>query len=142
MLCITVNFIDINAKAQYRRQQMTCEPIPAGAINMKSRFVIFLGCLLALSITACSRADTPVEQPARAVTCMACHGGNGMQTAPNIPSLDGQSSVYLAKQLRDFQSGRRSDPVMSPLAKALSDEEVDQLAAYFASLDSCTPAGD
>jgi len=108
---------------------------------MKPRLLIISGYLLTLSITACSRAEAPV-QPPRAVTCMACHGGNGMQTAPNIPSLDGQSSIYLAKQLRDFKSGRRSDPVMSPLAQSLNDEEVDQLAVYFASLDACPPAGD
>jgi cytochrome c553 len=84
----------------------------------------------------CARQDIPAGQ-ARAVTCMACHGGNGMATAPSMPHLTGQSRLYLGKQMRDFRDGRRSDPVMSPLATALTDEQIDNLAIYFESLGPC-----
>lgn len=87
-------------------------------------------------ITACSPAATG-EIPPKAVTCAACHGGNGMQTAPAIPKLAGQSAVYLSKQLRAYQSGERKDPVMSALAEALSDEEIESISAWYESLDPC-----
>ncbi len=92
--------------------------------------------LLGLLTTGCSKGDTAGAQ-ARVVTCQACHGGNGMPTAPNAPRLAGQSQLYLAKQLRDFRDGRRSDLVMEPLAAALNDKQINELAAYFESLDTC-----
>jgi cytochrome c553 len=74
----------------------------------------------------------------RAVTCHACHGGNGMQTTPRTPELAGQNRLYIAKQLRDFRDGRRNDPVMEPLAKSLTNSQIEDIAAYFESLDSCS----
>jgi cytochrome c553 len=102
----------------------------------------FTVCILLLSAVvtaACSRAET-VEIPARAVTCSACHGGNGMQTAPAVPRLAGQNAIYLSRQLRAYRDGERKDPVMSSLAQALSDEEIDSLSAWYESLDPCLAA--
>ena len=50
------------------------------------------------------------------------------------PNLAGQKEAYIAKQLKDFKSGNRKDPVMAPMAMALSDEDVANIAAYYASL--------
>jgi len=91
---------------------------------------------IALATVGCSSGDAESGQ-ARAVTCHACHGGNGMQTAPKTPGLAGQSRLYIAKQLRDFRDGRRTDPVMEPLAKSLTNNQIDDIAAFFESLDSC-----
>ena len=97
-------------------------------------------CLLAgLAGTGCSSGDAASGQ-ARAVTCHTCHGGNGMQTTPNTPRLAGQSRYYIAKQLRAFRDGGRSDPVMGPLASPLTDDQIEDIAAYFASLDACEDA--
>jgi len=52
----------------------------------------------------------------------------------NVPYLAGQKEAYLAKQLKDFKSGARKDPVMAPMAMALNDEDVANVAAYYASL--------
>lgn len=92
--------------------------------------------LVALITAGCSNGDASIGQ-ARAVTCHGCHGGNGMQTAAITPELAGQSRLYIAKQLRDFRDGRRNDLVMEPLAKSLTDSEIDAIAAYFESLDKC-----
>ena len=94
-----------------------------------------LSLILSLSV-GCTGGDA-VKGEARAVTCMPCHGGNGMATAPANPSLVGQNGTYLAKQMRAFRDGERFDPVMSPLAKSLTDEEILDIAAHFASLGRC-----
>ena len=69
--------------------------------------------------------------PAKAGTCEACHGANVVQQ-PLYPILAGQTSRYLYLQLRDFQAGRRSDPLMSPLAADLTREEMRELADFYA----------
>jgi cytochrome c553 len=71
---------------------------------------------------------------AKAIMCAACHGATGISAVPMYPNLAGQKEMYLAKQLRDFKSGARKDPIMAPMAMALSDEDVANVAAYFASL--------
>lgn len=68
---------------------------------------------------------------ARNITaCVSCHGAAGNATITANPRLAGQHPAYLVKQLIAFRSSVRNNPIMSPLAKALSDEEVNNLAAY------------
>lgn len=99
---------------------------------------VTLCCALALAAigTGCSRGDAAMGE-ARAVTCLGCHGSPVRATAPNIPRIAGQSPVYLAKQLRDYRDGRRSDPAMTPMAASLDNQQIDDLAAYFSSLEAC-----
>lgn len=69
----------------------------------------------------------------KAVVCSACHGMDGNSTNPMWPKLAGQHEAYLIKSLKDFQSGARTDPVMSPMATPLSEMDIENLAAYFSS---------
>ena len=71
---------------------------------------------------------------ARAEPCQACHGAQGISASPLIPSLAGQQERYLQWQLVFFRTGRRANPIMGPLASGLSDDDVRNLSAYFASL--------
>ncbi len=71
---------------------------------------------------------------AKSATCAACHGATGVSAVPMYPNLAGQKEVYLTKQLKDFKSGARKDPVMGAMAMPLSDEDIANLAAYFSSL--------
>lgn len=71
---------------------------------------------------------------AKAAMCSACHGAEGISAVPMYPNLAGQKEMYLAKQLKDFKSGARKDPIMAPMAMALSDADVANISAYFASL--------
>ena len=66
--------------------------------------------------------------------CAACHGAAGISAVPMYPNLAGQKEAYIAKQLKDFKSGKRKDPVMAPMAMGLSDEDIVNVAAYYASL--------
>ena len=70
---------------------------------------------------------------AKAVTCAACHGRDGNSVNPLWPNLAGQHAPYLVKQLKDFRAGNRSDPSMSAFARPLSDQDIEDLAAYFSS---------
>ena len=70
---------------------------------------------------------------AKAQMCVACHGQNGVPTDPKtIPIIAGQQQSYLVKQLHDYRSGDRDNPVMSPIAKGLAQEDLRKIAAYFA----------
>jgi cytochrome c553 len=75
----------------------------------------------------------PNSAPPPAMTCAACHSARAGETNPLWPSLAGQNQRYLAKQLRDFRDGRRTDPAMTPMAIALSDQDIEALAAFYAS---------
>ncbi|CAM3675099.1 Thiosulfate dehydrogenase electron acceptor [Pseudomonas reidholzensis] len=81
------------------------------------------------------------QNPA-AMACLACHGADGKGlAAAGFPRLAGLSAGYLNKQLNDFRSGSRKQPVMEPLAKALTPEEAEAVSAYLAELPS-DPAPD
>jgi cytochrome c553 len=74
---------------------------------------------------------------AGAPPCAQCHAFNGVSDASGaFPRLAGQSAYYLATQLRDFASGVRASAIMSPIAKALSPDDVADVAAYFASVNA------
>ncbi|REG50696.1 cbb3-type cytochrome c oxidase subunit III [Paraburkholderia sp. BL6669N2] len=68
-----------------------------------------------------------------ALRCTMCHGERGMSGA-NSPNLAGQYAIAIYKQLQDFQSGARTNAVMSPMAANLSDPDMRDLAAYYGSL--------
>jgi cytochrome c553 len=70
---------------------------------------------------------------AKAQICAVCHGQNGISIEPKtIPIIWGQQQSYLMKQLHDYRSGDRDNPIMTPIAKGLAQEDLRKLAAYFA----------
>jgi cytochrome c553 len=74
-------------------------------------------------------------------TCTACHGEDGRGIAPIYPVLAGQHADYLALALKQYRSGERSNAIMAPMAGPLSDDDIADLAAFYASLDGLnTPA--
>ncbi|MEZ5564197.1 MAG: c-type cytochrome [Gammaproteobacteria bacterium] len=82
---------------------------------------------------AVKKIDKPVGQaPAKAATCVACHGEAGVSVTPNWPILAGQHEDYLVHALHEYKDGKRKDPVMGSQAISLTSEEIQELAAYFA----------
>lgn len=67
-------------------------------------------------------------------TCRVCHGLDGVGTNPIIPNIGGQSPEYLSKALQDYRAGRREDPQMSIIASDLSDDDIRDLVAWYASI--------
>jgi cytochrome c553 len=86
-------------------------------------------------------AGTAEAGQAKSATCMACHGMDGNSANPEWPSLAGQHSSYIVKQLKHFKAGERQNTLMSPMAMILSDQDVEDLAAYFAS-QTLRPTGE
>ncbi len=70
---------------------------------------------------------------ALAATCTACHGADGNSPSPMFPKIAGLGENYLYKQLQDIQSGERSVPEMANILDSSSDQDLQDLAAYFAS---------
>ena len=81
-----------------------------------------------------SFAGDPMEGKKLSVSCTACHGPAGISIVPLWPNLAGQKEEYLIKQLKAFRSGERKNPPMLPFVAPLSDEDMEDLAAYYSSL--------
>jgi len=95
-------------------------------------FSTIVGAGIGFTITALS-AYAADDIEAKAQMCDACHGQNGVPADPKtIPIIWGQQQSYLVKQLRDYRNGERDNPIMSPIAKALAQEDLRKIAAYFA----------
>jgi cytochrome c553 len=97
--------------------------------------ILTLVALVALSINIqTAMAGDAAAGKARAAACAACHGAAGISANGMWPNLAGQKETYLAKQMKAFRDGDRKDPMMAPMAAALSDDDIANLAAYYASL--------
>ena len=88
--------------------------------------------LAGISMAASAPADGAADGATKAAVCSACHGPNGNSTTPDWPNLAGQSERYVSQQLKFFKEGKRTNPVMAPMAAALSDQDIADLAAYYA----------
>jgi cytochrome c553 len=94
-----------------------------------------LTCTLALLLApAGGRAGDAAKGRARAAACSACHGPLGLSTQPDAPHLAGQPEIYLVAQLKAYRSGKRAHEVMTLMAKPLTDADIDDLAAWYASI--------
>ena len=67
----------------------------------------------------------------KARACQVCHGKGGHSTNPTYPILAGQHAAYIQKQLRAFRAGTRKDPIMNGMAAPLSDQDIEDVAAFF-----------
>lgn len=94
-----------------------------------------LAAAVVLAPTAWAAGDVAAGQ-AKSALCAACHGATGISANPIWPNLAGQKEEYLAKQIRAFKEGTRTDPTMAPMVAALTDADIANLAAYFAA-QSC-----
>lgn len=100
---------------------------------MYARILLAVVCFL-LGSSISVAADRAAGAAKAKEVCAACHGADGNSTDPNNPRLAGQWRDYLEKALRDYKSGERNNAIMSGFAKALSQKDIENLAAYYASL--------
>lgn len=90
---------------------------------------------LASSQALASGAGDPEAGKARSAVCAACHGVDGNKSIDdNTPKLAGQYEGYLVKALQDYRAGIRVNAIMNPQASQLKDQDIADLAAYFASM--------
>lgn len=69
---------------------------------------------------------------AKSAPCAGCHGANGISGNDLWPNLAGQKAGYLVKQIKDFKAGTRKDPMMGAMVMGLSDQDIEDLAAFYA----------
>ena len=98
---------------------------------MKSFFFALLTTLIFASTSAL--AGDAAAGKAKSALCASCHGPTGISMSPVWPNLAGQKEQYLIKQITAFRDGTRQDPMMAPMVAALSDTDIENLAAYFSS---------
>ena len=97
---------------------------------MKTVYMTLITILL-YSASSAMAADVAAGK-AKSALCAACHGATGHSVNPLWPNLAGQKEMYLAKQIKAFRDGVRKDPMMAPMVATLSDDDIANLAAYFA----------
>lgn len=106
-------------------------------MNLKNWLV--LGVLVSLPLGANAKGDIEAGR-AKAAVCAGCHGPNGNSTNPVWPKLAGQHAYYIEKELQDFKNKKRLDATMAPMVAGLSDVDIENIAAYFASVPSTVEA--
>jgi cytochrome c553 len=87
---------------------------------------------LFLPCAAAGAADLKAGEAKAKEVCQACHGLDGNSQTADYPKLGGQRTDYLAKALRDYKSGLRKNAIMAGFAGALSPNDIENLAAYYA----------
>jgi cytochrome c553 len=98
--------------------------------------------LLSIAPVAAFAAGSAAEGQNKSAVCQACHGEDGTAVLPIYPNLGGQQQDYLSKALHDFRDGARQDPLMSGMAANLSDADIEDLAAWYASQSGLTEIKD
>ena len=103
---------------------------------MKTAFKTFLTIvapfLLALPTIVVAKGDAASGQK-KSATCTACHGETGLSVDPNYPNLAGQYQDYMIKALSDYRSGKRTNVIMANFVGQLSNQDIEDLAAWFSS---------
>lgn len=100
---------------------------------MKSAVPVFF--CLAMIFSAAVNADVAQGQSAYAARgCIGCHGAGGVSVSPTYPSLKGRNGDFIRKNLTDFRSGARKNPVMNAMAAGLKDADIRDIADYINSL--------
>lgn len=87
------------------------------------------------STTALAFSGDPEAGAEKAKTCTSCHGKEGVAVSDQYPNLAGQHADYLVQALHEYQTGQRKSAIMKQFASGLSDQDIEDIAAYFASQD-------
>ncbi len=94
--------------------------------------------VLVLSLAAAAGpviAGDAAAGKAKSATCVACHGAEGISMVPEYPNLACQKEKYLVTSIKAYKSGARENPLMKPMVASLSDADIENLAAYYATLN-------
>jgi cytochrome c553 len=97
------------------------------------RMLLSFGTISLLAIGVAQAAGDPAAGKAKAASCAACHGANGQGVPPN-PALVGKSEDDMLQAMKDYKSGKRANAVMKGMTAGLNDQDMANLAAYYASL--------
>ena len=97
---------------------------------MKKTLFILAAFALGFSLQAQAKGSYEAGK-AKSATCAGCHGAEGVSAVPSFPKLAGQHRDYLYHSLKDYKSGKRSNPIMAGQVQTLSDADMQDLALFF-----------
>lgn len=103
-----------------------------------NKWLVTASIALAFTVNGVQAAGDAEAGKTKSAVCLACHGPDGNSPNPIWPKLAGQHPTYIIKQLTDLKAGDRKDPLMSPMAAPLSEQDIQDLAAYFSSQTQST----
>jgi cytochrome c553 len=103
-------------------------------MNMSRTIPAVLAVVAAIAAGHAAAADVEAGKKKAQEVCAACHNMDGISTIAEYPKLAGQYPEYMAKALRDYKSGARKNPIMAGMAAGLTQKDIDDVSAYFASL--------
>ena len=101
---------------------------------MTRKTLLLASMIFAAAALPASAAGNAEAGKKKAGQCQTCHGMDGMSKLPEAPNLAGQNPIYLVRALSDYKSGARKNEMMSVIIGALSAEDINDLAAYYASI--------
>lgn len=101
---------------------------------MKHQILATVSAVILAASANIALAGDAAAGKAKAASCNACHGANGISAVPTYPNLAGQKEAYLLKQMKAFKDGSRKDPTMNAMAAPLSDEDMANIAAHYAGM--------
>lgn len=94
---------------------------------------ILLAAALAIALPAFAKGDAEAGKK-KSEPCKACHGENGMSATADFPNLAGQHQDYMSHVLTHYKNGKRKNPIMQGQVANLTQRDIDDLTAYYASL--------
>lgn len=96
--------------------------------------LLSVGAVVALASSAALASDDIASGKTKAATCFACHGADGNGIDPQYPRLAGQYNMYLQQMLHEYKDGRRNNAIMKGFAATLSEQDIEDVSAYYSSL--------
>jgi cytochrome c553 len=115
-------------------RQIGSEQIMLRCLRLTFTFFALAYAAAVLVMTGVSSAGDLKAGRQKALQCQTCHGLDGEAKLPEAPTLAGQSEVYLIKSMQDYRTGARKNDMMSIVASALKDQDIADLAAYYAAI--------
>lgn len=102
-------------------------------MNRPSRFFLISAVItLGVGLSGSVLAGDPAAGKEKSVTCQACHGTDGNSPIPTFPIIAGQHKDYLVHSILSYKTGERTNPIMVAIVQPLSEEDIKDLAAYYA----------
>ncbi|WP_266171977.1 c-type cytochrome [Dyella subtropica] len=96
--------------------------------------LLSFGAVLAFASTQLFASGSIDAGKQKAAACFACHGADGNAVDPQYPRLAGQYNVYIQQVLHEYKDGHRNNPIMKGFVATLSEQDIEDVAAYFSSL--------
>ena len=123
----------MESSSRIRPLPATGEREPASDFRRKKHAIAALVVAGAMTTAGnCAAAEDAAAGRQKALQCQACHGLDGLAKVPGAPHIGGQVKEYLVKSMRDYKTGARKDEVMAVVVRQLSEQDIEDLAAFYA----------